>query len=280
MKDEIQELSNIVSSEKSELSQIDFLMISNYIINECTKKYYNEYVGLQVPFNYIEFYFKIVSNYKFLFNHQFEEFFEKFESKPQMVEYLANVFSKTFAEYSSIQNIRKRGKHLVMIKKFFPLSISFDVETEKKLNQTILILKKIVENIFYNEEERSLKQQYIDFMKNKLENRLSKLSIGDSEKINKTKNKNVKDKKGKPSSKSPTVTRLIIPKFILPTEYPISFTKSRVDSRNIASKFFSSVKLIELLIDLDVSSIIYSQNFVIKRRTLFKPKQKRFSDFF
>lgn len=278
MKDEIQELSNIVSSEKSELSQIDFLMISNYIINECTKKYYNEYVGLQVPFNYIEFYFKTVSNYKFLFNHQFEEFFEKFESKPQMVEYLANVFSKTFAEYSSIQNIRKRGKHLVMIKKFFPLSISFDVEAEKKLNQTILILKKIVENIFYNEEERSLKQQYIDFMKNKLENRLSKLPMGSSENTNKSKNEI--NTKGKSSSKSPTVTRLIIPKFILPTEYPISFTKSRVDSRNIASKFFSSVKLIELLIDLDVSSIIYSQNFVIKRRTLFKPKQKRFSDFF
>lgn len=274
-------MNSIIADEKSELTQIDFLMLSNYIINECTKKYYNEYIGFQVPLTYIEFYFHIVSNYRFLFNRQFEEYFEKLESKPNMVEYLARVFSKTFSEYCQIQEIRNRGKHLVMAKKFFPLSISFDSEAKQKLDQTLLILKKIVDNIFYNEEERSLKQQYIDYMKNKLEKKLSlsKKPVEETPKQGEKIHERTAPKSS-PPSKSANVTRVIIPRYKLPSEYPISFTKSRVDSQHVANKFFSSVKLIELLLKFDVSGVTYGQDFIVKRRSLFKPKQKKFSDFF
>ena len=271
------------------MSKLDYLLLSEYIINECTKKFYSDYHEYKVPFSYIEFYFDLIYRYSSRFNQNLFSFYDRFNSTNNSVSYLVGVFTNTFTRSTYIQNIQGHGKHLVMVKKYFPLSISFDNEQKYKLRETLVILKDIIEMIFYNEEDKSLKSQYIEYITikyglgkpSKIAYMLSVDKKNDNSKspVEDPRYKQHKEedevKKGKTK-----ITKVIIPHISLPFTYPVSYTKSRVDSKHVASNFLDSIRMIEILNKHRIIKAKYNQGFITKRNTLIKPKPKKFSDFF
>lgn len=82
------------------------------------------------------------------------------------------------------------------------------------------------------------------------------------------------------STDNKKVTRIYIPKLPLPTSYPKSATKSRINSNVLPYHFFSGAQLYSILENLNIVKISYNEDFIEKRTELFKEKSKKFSDFF
>lgn len=270
---------NIYINDSLTIPSLDYILLSEYMVNECTKKFYSDYKSYEVPFSYVEFYFKLLQNYSFKFDNILELFFKKYNSSPTSVNYVIETFNKTFETSTKIVNIKNQGMHLVMIKKYFPLNMTFENDQKYKLRNPLSVIKEIIELIFYNEENMDIKQQYVEFLYDKydLYDEKERAEMAQRKKIlaskeNKFGNENV----------STNVSRVIIPKFKLPTLYPVSFLKSRVDSLNIPNRFLDSVRMIEILNKHRIVKVTYSGDFVLKRNALIKttPKPKRFSDFF
>lgn len=281
---------DLLSQKQSEIAQIDFLIISNYFINECTKKYYEQYRQLKTPVSFIEFYFEQVSRYKSKFNEQMTLFFDKYRKKEDYIDTLCNVYCRTFSKAVKFEDVKHQGKSIIINKHFFPIKVTFDAGDSSDLRKTIVIAKDIAELIYNNEEARSLKTQYVDYLKNKVV-ALNHRSV-DTIEIQNNPTENVKKTKVEPvilkgaatkitpEKVSSHVSRIVIPKYKLPSLYPVSFIKSRVDSEHVAKSFINSVDLIRLLNIYNITSVAYSEDFVLKRKSLIKPKQKKFSDFF
>lgn len=262
---------NDENNKKSELSQINFLLISNYLINECTKKYHEEYALLKIPYSYIDFYFYQVSRYHRQFNDYLELFFKRLENYNK--DRLISVYVRTFSKVAHSENLRDAGLHLIMKKRGFPINVSFDTGEDKELNQSFVILKSIVEAIYHNEEERSLKAQYLDFLK-------EITSTKDTSSANSF--RTLIPIKNTPAEKSrkTTVSRFVIPKFRLPHPYPVSFVKSRVDSYYIVSGFVGSIRMLEILENYKITGVKLNADFIAKRNELLKIRQKKYKDFF
>lgn len=276
---------NQPKSNNIEMPQVDYLLLSNYIINECTKKHYEQYQSFKVPFSYIDFYFEQISRYSIKFNDYMKLFFNKYHEKHSNLKSLINVYNRTFSKATKIELVKNHGNHLIMLRKYFPLSVSFDTKNNKELKQALTILKEIIELIFYNEEVLTLKDQYLMFIKQKIVSELqseNKIEIK-SPKMQESRTKRVSTSKTNSKLKnngSTKITRVIIPKYKLPTDYPISYTISRVDSVNQVNKFIGSVNMINILNNYNINRVTYNHDFVTKRNFIIKPRKKSFSEYF
>lgn len=277
-----QQLYNIeLPSDETFLSTPANMVIVQAIFQQAIKKYAEVFVSKEVPLSFLEFYFKEIKNYSYMFRKQTKAFFDAYEKVSPNFNTIAEIYNKSYmAQSTSV--IYKNGAGYLVLKKIGITDFFSEMEnnSDKDINSAIQNIKKITEHINNTDEIVPFQKSYENYMiseivrKNEFKKYSGKSKVilnvynSDAEEriISATKRAerlvseriNISTKRGK-------VTKLVIPKLKLPTAYPKSSSYSRVDSSYNVKNFISASRQILILNDLKINGVAYTTNFVEKR---------------
>lgn len=269
-------------SDQTFLSSSTNIIIVQCIFQQALKKYVEVYKNKEVPLSFLEFYFKEIENYNYMFRKQTKIFFEAYNNISPNFELIAEIYNKSYFS-QSIKVFYKEKVPFLLLKSTDILDF-FDemIETsEKEIASAIQNIKKITEHINSSDEIITFDKTYENFMISEIVRKSEfKRYEGKSKVI-----VNVYNNEDKPqiisatkraerltsermnvSSKKGKVTKLVIPKLKLPTAFPKSVGFSRINSKYSARNFISASREILILNDLKINGVAYSSNFVEKRK--------------
>ena len=272
-------------TDESFLSSSRNLMIIATIFQQALAKYLKIYKKQLVPISFLEFYFKEIKNYEYMFRKQTKEFFDDFEKIQPNFEIVSAVYVHSY--FSQCESMVTKGseKYLVLKDNYInDFTSDMMSSSSKEIISCILNIKKITEHINSSDEVIPFYKSYENYMISELvrqnefkmkytgRNRVI-LNIYDDEEKPQTisaakraerltsERINISTKKGK-------ITKIVIPKLKLPTAYPKTTSFNRFNSKYAVKNFVSVSRMILLLNDLKINGVAYSNNFVEKRKAL------------
>lgn len=269
-------------SDESFLSTPANMMIVQAIFQQAIKKYTEVYKTKEVPLSFLEFYFKEIENYNYMFRKQTKAFFDSYDKIGPNFNIIAEIYNKSYFAQSSKVVYRNNAGYLLL--KSLETVDYFDEmldNSEKDITSSIQNIKKITDHINNSDEIIPFEKVYENYMIAEAVRKSEfKKFEGKSKVII-----NVYDNDAKPqiisatkraerltservnvASKHGKVTKLIIPRLKLPTTYPKSSTMSRFNSKYTAKNFISASREILILNDLKINGVAYNTNFVEKRK--------------
>lgn len=281
------------------------LTTSNTLLHFACLDYIENYKSNLVPFNYIEYFIKYVSNYEKLFESDLLAFYNNFDLSNMDLELLATIYSKdtvsivvTVVTKDSIEFI-VTDENPVDLLSYYMESETRDT-TQKRIYNN---LKRIIDEMNKSDELVSKKSLYEKYMINKFLDNYTPQNVIKSKKQPKTNNEasiqsvntdekqenliqNVtpedKDLRGKeidvPNQKG-KVVKLFIPKLPLPSPYPILQDTSRINSDYRTTKLLKADSMLSIFGKHKFKAVIYSTGFIGKRKKVKKPKPKFSFDF-
>lgn len=274
-------------------SDFKFIAISNFICHESTKTHFKLYKKLWVPETFFEFTFNEYKKYAFSATPEIKKYF-KLYSDAEISSVLTNYMN---SEITIIDRKKsKDGEHLYHVNKdneYLEVSLGDDEIfgfTDKKLYSA---LTNISNHINERDELVSIKDLYEKFLLKKyiktselhsfeLKNRKAVNRAGSQiERVQTSVNKNnevlVGEKSLVPSQKG-KVVKMFFPKLALPSAYPNSQEKSRVNSERKISHLMKTDKQVALINKYKFNAVSYSRAFIEKRKFVQKdkPNKKKF----
>lgn len=274
-------------------SDFKFIAISNFICHESTKTHFKLYKKLWVPETFFEFAFNEYKKYAFSATPEIKEYF-KLYSDAEISSVLTNYMNSEITIIDKKKS--KDGEHLYHVNKdneYLEISLG-DNEifgfTDKKLYSA---LNNISNHINERDELVSIKDLYEKFLLKKyirtselhsfeLKNIKAVNRAGSQiERVQTSVNKNnevlVGEKSLVPSQKG-KVVKMFFPKLALPSAYPNSQEKSRVNSERKISHLMKTDKQVALINKYKFNAVSYSRAFIEKRKFVQKdkPNKKKF----
>ncbi len=268
-------------SDETFLALPENMTIVQAIFQQALKKYVEVYKNKEVPLSFLEFYFKEIKNYSYMFRKQTKQFFDSYETISPNFVTIAEIYNKSYFAQSE-KVFYKDGAPYLLLKTLDIVSYFSEMldNSEKDTMSAVQNIKKITEHINSSDEIIPFDKTYENYM---IAETIRKTEFrkyaGKSKLII-----NVTDNSTKPQIISATkhaerlvserinitkqhgkVTKLIIPKLKLPTAYPKTTTFNRFNSKYTAKNFISASRQILILNDLKINGVAYTTNFVEKR---------------
>lgn len=272
---------------KEQIKRLDYFLLSNLFCDHAVKKYIKIYGSYIIPYSFITFFFTKCQNFSVLINDYLDAFFYTFNNNSISFDTTMQIYSKSKKPYAKLKDISKnsillglkKGKYIEVNRKFVNQTLTYSSDDNKKLADSIGCLELINDTLNKKCNNRTIKKEYENYInlykksgKTPTYNNSGKVITGTGKQV-KAPPKPLITKK---------VSKLVLPKIELPSIYPISSTKSRVDSRYFVYRFINSARQVELLHRYRINRVKFTKGFVNKRNEAFKvsgPKN-RFADFF
>lgn len=269
--------------------------ISNFFCHETVKTYFDIYKANWIPESFFEFSFGEFQKYSFTSSNEVREFF-KLYSKDNITSIIVNYMNSA---YSLIN--RKRYRNGEQAYRISVENENLDVSLadegvygnfDKNLYSA---LSNILKHVRGGDELVSIKDLYEKFMLKKFlqsgtlrttgQKAVSK-AFANVEKVssNQIKNEQAQAKQDKilvsekidlPNQKG-KVTKMFFPRLTLPSSYPTSQEKSRVNSEKTVLKFMNIDDQVALINKYKFNAVKYRQSFIDKRKTAQKAEKKVF----
>lgn len=264
------------------LTDVEFFMLANNITFFGICQYLNSLNSKIIPFSFIEFYFAEVKSHQKLQSLGLSKFFNLYTAHDN--ERICKIFAKAFPTFAKVKEIKHKsfllgldaGNYLEVNAKIKSNNLSYVGSDNRDLiNVALNDIAIIAARISSRDELRSIKSRYQDYLVNR-----QRIIDSAKEKQKQLAQKQVATVNLPKAPAKTKVQQLVIPILKLPLKYPKSSTISRVDSQNIAKKFFSSARLLNILEHYHINGVAFSQGFVDKRLSLYESKENKFSDFF
>lgn len=268
-------------SDETFLSSPANMVIVQAIFQQAIKKYVEIYNNKEVPLTFLEFYFKEIKNYSYMFRKQTKTFFDAYDMIGPNFDIIAEIYNKSYVA-QSVKVFFKNGTGYLLLKKI-GVTDYFDElldNSEKDITSAIQNIKKITDHINNSDEIIPFGKSYENYMISEVvrKSEFKKYAGKSKMVVNVFSNENhpqiisatkraerLTSERINISSKRGKVTKLVIPKLKLPTAYPKSSTFSRFNSKFTARNFISASRQILILNDLKINGVAYTTNFVDKR---------------
>lgn len=264
------------------LTDVEFFMLANNITFFGICQHLNSLNSKIIPFSFIEFYFSEVKSHQKLQSLGLSKFFNLYTAQDN--ERICRIFAKAFPTFAKVREIKRKsfllgldaGNYLEVNAKIKSNNLSYVSSDNRDLiNVALNDIAIIAARISSRDELRSIKSRYQDYLVNR-----QRIIDSAKEKQKQLAQKQVATVSLPKAPAKTKVQQLVIPILKLPLKYPKSSTISRVDSQNIAKKFFSSARLLHILEHYHINGVAFSHGFVDKRLSLYESKENKFSDFF
>lgn len=288
-----EELQIIDDIEPSIFSSFTNIAISNFISHEAVRLYYDIYKTNWIPETFFEFAFDEYKKYAFLLSEDIKSFFRIY-SNENISSIIQNYMN---CDFTVLNKKRTRSGETVyhIDTSLESLKLSFGDDevfgtSDKKLYGS---LNNMANHFNSGDELVSKKDLYERFLMKKylLEANSAKLSkivksnstaeppiaTGPAKKINNDEML-VGEKTEVPNQKG-KVVRMFFPKLTLPSTYPISQEKSRVNTERTVKKFMKIDNQVTLINRYKFNGVKYKLAFINKRKTAQKPAQKKKFEF-
>lgn len=269
--------------EPSLLDTYEKLNVANYICHEACSEFYKLYNEKWIPATYIEFIFGEYKKYSFQSNETVKEFFRLY--KPSDIPAIIASYMRT--TLCIIGNKRTRqGEDFYKVVNEDLVDVRLSSKNIYGNNNKPLYsaLEKIANHIRNTDELVTHKDLYEKFMMKKYIDGV--LNVKGLKKVNKKaiNNANVEPPKsdylvGEKTNipkQSGKVVKIFFPKLSLPSAYPTSQDRSRVNTERVARKFMRIDDEVTLINKYKFSSIKYHKSFIEKRKLAQKPPKKNF----
>lgn len=249
--------------------------ISNYITHESVKTYHEIYNKIWIPESFIEFTFEEYRKYAFHSTKDIQEFFRLY-SDSEISLILTNYMN---SEFSILNKKRSRnGEHVYHIDTFMGnqnLSLG-DLNVNGYTNKPLYTaLNNISHHIKNSDELVSIKELYEKFSLKRylktteVEKQSSKAPKASQATQNEIKKETatvlVGEKSDIPNQKG-KVTKMFFPKLNLPSAFPTSQEKSRVNSERTVRRFMKTDNQVALINKYQFNTVKYHTSFIDKRK--------------
>ena len=273
-----------ISDDEKEtvLSTFENANIADFVCHEACKQYISIYRNRKIPLSYFEFMFDEFQKHSFASIKPVINFFDIYKSE-DILSILENYMNNTFTLIQSKQE--KHNKIYFILKKDQSLEISLSDQNVYGKNNPQLYksLDAIRAHIENGDEMLSKKDLYERFMLRRylvehFSSSLEKLETSEnrasnanniSEQLLVGQATQLPDQKGK-------VVKMFFPKLSLPSAYPSSQEKSRVNSDYRVKKLMKVDNQITLINKYKFNNVKYKASFIEKRKLAQKPKKKKF----
>lgn len=252
------------------------------LVEKACNQYQTLFNKNDVPFSYVEFFVEEFNKYQSLFGEKLRDFFEKYSSLGLSAEDLVIRYTKSFYSQSIDVSSTKEEKFLVFDS---PIRTSFS-DSMKEVTSTAISsfvsnLLNICKKIDMQDEILNPAELYERFMikksvlnseyAQKILEKGRKKYAGDkvAEQVSKTLVGNQIDDKYQTGK----ITKVVIPKLGLPTNYPVNLEESRIIASKRATSICSASKQIIFINKNKIVNIKYSSAFIEKRKK--KPKTNK-----
>ena len=265
--------------------------ISNFICHDAVRTYYEIYQNVWVPESFFKFYMNECKKYSFTSTNHIRSFFKIYKDAdlyPVIMHYMNSDFS--------LLN-RKRQKngenifHIDVELEYLNVSLGDDLVYGKNDKDLYTALQNISNHMHGGDELVSTKDLYEKFL---LKEYLTSSKQGQAKSGNSTISKVfggnqptqvsqeqkksqvlISEKIDLPKQKG-KVVKMYFPRLTLPSAYPMSLEKSRVNSEVTVNKFMSIDDQVALINHYKFNAIKYHQSFIDKRKVAQRPAKKRF----
>lgn len=266
--------------------------LANFITHEACQMYVNTYKSFWIPISFIEFYFEEYKRYSFM-SHEFLEPFFSIYTTNDLETIIENYYN---AHYSLIKKktTRKNETYFYIVKNEYFETNLYEPSVLGFLHEKLYKNIELISKHFKNRDELiTLKETYEYFMMKKFvksydsNNKKSTFKTlapkkeateaikQTNSKQNETENLLVGSTTDMPQQKG-KIIKLLFPKLNLPSPYPSSQDKSRINSIYRAKRFLSPDKQITIINIHKFNGVKYNIGFIEKRKAAQKPAKRKF----
>jgi len=260
--------------------------IAEFICHEAFREYYNIYKKKLVPESYVEFIFEEYKKYAGISGQDLKYFFslyKKEDLKPLIEYYLKSNFA-------IVSTKRIRGKetyYKVTNPSLAPVMLASDHIYGKNDIGLYSMLERVAKHINSSDEIIARRDLYEKYMLKKF----LKKNFKDINNFSSTKKSSEPLPQSKPKQEpnkvlvgntidvpnlGGKVSKLFFPKLSLPSAYPVSLEKSRINSNFRVRNFVSIEKQIGIINQYKFNTVKYHKSFIEKRKAAMKLKKKKF----
>lgn len=274
---------NVPKDEEFSSSGINMMVIAT-IFQNAISKYISIYHKKEIPLSFVEFYISEINNYDYMFRKETKAFFESYVKIAPKMDIMLEVYRQSY--FSQIKKVKiVNGEKVLVMPSLILTDYSEDIITSstKNVADTVSNIIKITKHINNSDEivdynkcyerfiiSKIIRESEFDEYSGKSKVVLNVLDNSESESIVAASKRaerltgerlNLSKQKGR-------VTKLIIPKLKLPTNYPKTTTFNRFNSNYYVRNFVSASRQILILNDLKINGVSYSESFVEKRKAM------------
>lgn len=288
----VEDIEFIDDSEQTIFSTFSGVAIANFFCHEIVRTYFDTYKQEWVPESFFEFMFDEFKKYAFLSSNDIREFFRLYKTE-NIASAITNYMN---CEFSALNKKRTRGGETVyhIDTKLNVLHLSFANNEIYGSSDKVLYssLKNTATHFSDSDELVTTKDLYERFLLKKQikEIALNKISKNQSErKSTSSTPSKPEDEQKKPNenqvlvgeqSEVPNqkgkIVKMFFPKLNLPSAYPTSLGKSRVNSERTVNKFMKIDTQVSLINKYKFNGVKYNLSFINKRKLAQKPQKKKF----
>lgn len=271
------------------------LEVSNTLVHFACLDYLETYKTNYVPFAYIEYYLKNMNTYDRMFEPELKYFFDNINLEDLDVALLASVYAKSISSIA-VAVIKKDAIEFIVADKNPVDLLSFYMETETqdtKDRKVYFNVKSIIEEMSKTDNlisKKSLFERYMidKFLENYEPRNLKHVQTKNNADIKpetvaqeeiKKLDEDLKGREVDVPTQKGKVTKLFIPKLVLPSPFPILQDVSRINSDFKCKKLLRADQTINLFNKFKFKAVIYSTGFLEKRKKVKKPRPKFNFDF-
>jgi len=267
--------------------------IANFITHEACQKYFNEYKSPWIPLSFIEFYFEEYKRYAFMSPEFLEPFFNLYTTK-DLDAIIENYYNARYSLITKKSTKKHETYYYITKNEYFSVNL-YERSFLGFLHEALYKNIEIISNHFKNRDELlTLKETYEYYMIKKTilsydsSNKSEFYKLFNSKKSIKAEAKEpVKPQEQTKSSvlvgnstelpqQKGKVFKLFFPKLNLPSPYPSSQDKSRINSNYRIKKLLNPDKQVTIINHHKFNGVKYSIDFIEKRKAAQKPARRKF----
>lgn len=263
--------------------------IANFICHDAVRTYYEIYQNIWIPESFFKFYINECKKYSFTSTNDIRSFFKIYKDAdlyPIIMHYMNS-------DFSLLNRKRQRnGENIFRIDtelEYLNVSLGDDLVYGKYDKDLYTALQNISNHMHGGDELVSTKELYEKFLLKEYltSGKQSQAKIGNSA-VSKVFGENqptqqpeakksqvlISEKIDLPKQKG-KVVKMFFPRLTLPSSYPMSLEKSRVNSEVTVNKFMSIDDQVTLINHYKFNAVKYHQSFIDKRKAAQKPAKKK-----
>lgn len=258
------------------------------LVEKACEQYQHCFYKKNVPLSYIKFFMFEFKKYKSSFKDKLQTFYAQYKKNKITALDMARIYDDSYYGQSDGISENKKGAYLVFNHNISTLfSNEMRGVTNASISDFVENILNICKKIDLSKENVSFKQLYEDFLIEEyiFDNDFSAIP----EKVAK------KDEDDEPKTEDSTsselvgdaiednyqsggkITKIIIPKIPLPSEYPVDMNKPRINKSKVASRFVSPAKQIIFINKNKIIGIKYHKVFIESRKTAPKRSSSKFN---
>lgn len=265
--------------------------ILNFICHDTVRTYYEIYKNDWIPESFFRFYVNECKKYSFTSTKEIRNFFKLYKNAdlyPIIMHYMNS-------DFSLLNKKRQRSSeniyHIDSELEYLNISLGDDLVYGKYDKNLYSALQNISNHMHGGDELVTTKDLYEKFLlKEFLNSEKQLLSQTDSSNVSKvfgngqppqnvpelkTSQILVSEKIDLPKQKG-KVVKMFFPRLTLPSAYPMSLEKSRVNSEVTVKKFMRIDDQVTLINHYKFNAIKYHKSFIDKRKMAQKPTKKKY----